>query len=54
MVREKKRQTRSPMVEDEVSTTSLTFSTALKAGQDRRAWKVLSEASCINEHCGIK
>jgi hypothetical protein len=30
-------------MEDELNTTSHTRSTALKAAQDRRAWKVLSE-----------
>lgn len=42
------------MMEDELSTASLTWNTALKAAQDRSAWKILSEAPCATGHDGNK
>jgi len=33
---------------------TLTWGTALKTAQDRRAWKVIIEASCITSHDEIR
>jgi len=38
------------MMEEELGAASLTWDTALKTAQDRRAWKVLIEASCATRH----
>jgi hypothetical protein len=57
---EEKRKKGSPwttwrrMMEDELTTTFLTWGTALKVARDNRAWKVLSEAPCATGHDGIK
>ncbi|CAG5131204.1 unnamed protein product, partial [Candidula unifasciata] len=37
-------------MESDLSAASLTWKTALKIAQDRKAWKVLSEASCAIRH----
>jgi hypothetical protein len=46
--------TRRRMMEDELSTASLTWGTVLKVAQDRRSWKVLSEEPCANGHDRVK
>jgi hypothetical protein len=47
------RSTWRRMMEDDLSTISLTWSTVLKAAQDRRAREVLSEAPCVTGHDGL-
>jgi len=42
------------MMKEELKDTSLTWGTALKTAQDRRAWKVIIEASCITSHDEIR
>ncbi|CAG5114661.1 unnamed protein product, partial [Candidula unifasciata] len=37
-------------MKSDLSAASLTWKTSLKIAQDRKAWKVLSEASCATRH----
>jgi hypothetical protein len=42
------------MMEEELGAASLTWNTAMKTAQDRRAWRTLAEAPCATGHDGKK